>query len=72
MTTYLLPTIRTPGDSAHINSAGVPLCGQRVVVTTLESNHLCAYNVCPNCEKLSRAARVRELAEWKQAALFEI
>lgn len=63
MTTYLLPAIRTPGDSAHINEAGLPLCGQRMAVATLESNYLCAFNVCPAREQLA--------AQWVQVSFID-
>lgn len=63
MTTYLLPTIRTPNDRAHISSNGAALCGQRLTVAMVESEWLCAMDVCEACEQFA--------AQWVQVSFID-
>lgn len=53
--TYLLPTPRTPGDHAHLNRGGEPLCKEQLTGVWLDcSDYLCAYNLCPECDRIAR------------------
>lgn len=68
--TYLLPTPRTPGDHAHLNRDGEPLCKERLIGVWLDgSDYLCAYNLCPECDRIARGKVVT--GGLVQAGLFE-
>ena len=67
---YLLPSPRTPGDHAHLNRDGSPLCKVYLPGVWLDdSDYLCAFNVCPECERVAQGKRMNE---WVQAQLFEV
>lgn len=69
MTTYLLPTPRAPGDHAHLNRQGKPLCGMQLHWVE-ESDYLCAYNLCPDCDRFAKGQPIQ--TAWQQASLFEV
>jgi len=65
---YLLPIVRTTNDCAHLGNDGETLCGA-VLCFADESDYLCAFNLCSDCERIARG--ISSVNEWEQAPLFE-